>query len=358
MSGKSVLRMVFVGIAGVVAYLGWRAWEARQAPALPPGIVSANGRIESVQVDVATKYPGRLVQLLAREGDLVKPGQVLARVDTLTLEAQLAKAKAQLAEAKDTVAQVRSELEESKSNAKLAEQMFARGEVLLSRRTIAREEWDRLKADRDAKKAAVEAENAKLSASTHAVEAAVSQVNTIEAMIADSTLRSPVQGRVLYKLAEEGEVLSSGGKALTLINLGDIYMEIFLPSRIAALINIGDEARIVIDALPQYAARARVSFISPETQFTPKQVETPSERDKLMFRVKLEVPQELVLPYIEKVKTGVRGVGYVRWDDSVAWPEALERRFPKPGDASKSGDTSKSGDASKPGDTPSTGPTQ
>src|SRR5262249_51335058 len=82
----------------------------------------------------------------------------------------------------------------------------------------------------------------------------------------------------------------------------------------------GADARIVLDIAPEYAARAKASFVAPEAQFTPKQVETRSERDKLMFRIKLSVPPEVILPYIERVKTGIRGVGYVRLDDAVAWP--------------------------------------
>ena len=88
--------------------------------------------------------------------------------------------------------------------------------------------------------------------------------------------------------------------------------------------------RIVLDARPGYAAPAKASYVSPEAQFTPKQVETRSERDKLMFRVKLKVPAEIVLPFIERIKTGVRGIGYVRLDDTVAWPDFLEKPFPKP----------------------------
>ncbi len=105
-------------------------------------------------------------------------------------------------------------------------------------------------------------------------------------------------------------------------------MEIYLPAQDAVKAKIGADARIVFDIAPEYAARAKVSFVAPEAQFTPKQVETRSERDKLMFRVKLSVPPERVLPYIERVKTGIRGVGYVRLDDAVAWPERLDRQLP------------------------------
>jgi HlyD family secretion protein len=130
-------------------------------------------------------------------------------------------------------------------------------------------------------------------------------------------------------LAEEGEVLGNGGKVLTLVNLGDVYMEIYLPAQDAVKAKIGADARIVFDIAPEYAARAKVSFVAPEAQFTPKQVETRSERDKLMFRVKLSVPSETVLPYIERVKTGIRGVGFVRLDDAVEWPERLNRQLPR-----------------------------
>jgi HlyD family secretion protein len=109
-----------------------------------------------------------------------------------------------------------------------------------------------------------------------------------------------------------------------LVNLEDIYMEIFLPSEEAAKVKIGDQARITLDYAPGRAAVGYVSFVSPEAQFTPKQVETRSERSKLMFRVKIRLPEELVASYIEYIKTGVRGVGYVRLDDSAVWPARLQ----------------------------------
>ena len=146
----------------------------------------------------------------------------------------------------------------------------------------------------------------------------------IQTRIDDATLKSPVHGRVLYRLAEPGEVLAPGGKALTLVNLKDIYMEIFLPAQQAARLKIGAEGRITSDHTPGRAAAGYVSFVSPEAQFTPKQVETRSERDKLMFRVKIQLPEELAFSYMDYVKTGVRGVGYVKVDESAVWPQWLQ----------------------------------
>jgi HlyD family secretion protein len=201
---------------------------------------------------------------------------------------------------------------------------------LLSRKVVAQEEHDRYKTHLDTAKASLEGSNAKLKTAKQSISAAAAQVKHTEVMINDATLKSPVKGRVLYRLAEPAEVVSVGGKVLTLVNLGDVYMEIYLPAQEAARVRIGADARIVLDARPEYAGIAKVTYVSPEAQFTPKQVETRSERDKLMFRVKLQVPPERLAPYIERVKTGIRGMGYVRIDDSVAWPDFLEHRFPKP----------------------------
>ena len=141
-------------------------------------------------------------------------------------------------------------------------------------------------------------------------------------------LLSPITGRVLYRLAEPGEVLGPGGKALTIVNLQDVYMEIFLPSEQAAAVRVGAEARLTVDALPGRAAPAYVSFVSPEAQFTPKEVETRTEREKLMFRVKVRIDPDLLARHLEKVKTGVPGVAYVRLDPSAEWPEDLRVKLP------------------------------
>jgi HlyD family secretion protein len=122
-------------------------------------------------------------------------------------------------------------------------------------------------------------------------------------------------------------VLGPGGKALTLVNLEDVYMEIFLPSAQAAALKTRAEARVTVDYFPGRAAAGYVSFVSPEAQFTPKEVETKSEREKLMFRVKIQIPPQLVSSYIEQIKTGVRGVGYVKVDPSAVWPAWLQNNL-------------------------------
>jgi HlyD family secretion protein len=327
---NSIMRWgVVIALLAVGGAFSWQWWKEQNASKLPEGIASGNGRVESIQVDVASKYGGRVKELFAKEGDLVKPGQVLVIIDTDEYEAELASAQATLAEAEETAAEVTSDVVKAESELTYAEQQLERAKKLIVNNTISKEEFDAKQTAQKTASAAVTSVKAKLRSVQKKIDAAAGDVKRIQSKIDDSTLKSPVNGRVLYRMAEVGEVLAAGGKAMTLINLNDIYMEIFLPAQEAARCRLGADARITLDVRPEYAAIAKVTFVSPEAQFTPKQVETKSERDKLMFRIKLSVPPEIVLPYLERIKTGVRGVGYVKLDDSVAWPEYLEKRFPK-----------------------------
>src|SRR5208337_730566 len=108
-----------------------------------------------------------------------------------------------------------------------------------------------------------------------------------------STLIAPKRGRIQYKLAQPGEVLPSGGRVFTLLDLSDVYLTIFLPAAEAGPLAIGDEARVTLDPILGYVFPAHVTFVATEAQFTPKTVETSEEREKLMFRIKLTINPEL-----------------------------------------------------------------
>ncbi len=317
-----------IAIVGMAAGGVWY-WKQSQKSELPVGIISGNGRIEADQVDVAAKYPGRVLEVLVKEGDMVTAGQVLARMDTAELETQLAQAKAQVATAIEMVAESEAVIVQRESDFNLAEQELARALPLIEKGSISKRIGEQRTGQRDSAKAALAAARAHVQTAMSSVDVARAGVNQIQAQLDEYVLKSTVKGRVLYRLAEEGEVLGGGGKVLTLLDLSDVYMEIFLPSAHAGRLSLGADARITLDAASSdYAIPALVSFVSPEAQFTPKQVETLSERQKLMFRVKLRIPDELVVRHIEKVKTGVRGMGYVRLDDAVTWPESLGKRYP------------------------------
>ena len=325
---RLMARIALVAFVIAGGYFGWQWWLTQKTDPLPQGIAFGNGRLEAVQVDIAAKYAGRVHKVLAHEGDRVEKGQLLVRMDTLELQAALAQAEAHLAETEQAIAQSEAILLERESELRLAESSLERSVKLLPSQAISQEEYDQNGSQREVAKASVTAAKASINTAKRGADVARAAIKQTEVQIDDSQLKAPTIGRILYRLAEEGEVVAGGGKVMTLINLSDVYMEIFLPSKEASRLSIGADARIALDVAPGYVGIAKVSFVSPEAQFTPKQVETKDERDKLMFRVKVQVPYEQVLKHIEKIKSGIRGVAYVKIDDSVEWPETLNRLFP------------------------------
>ena len=321
------LKLIILLLAVVaVAFFVYQYWKAKQSE-LPKGIASGNGRIEAKLVDAVAKDALRVKEILVDEGDLVKPGDVLVRLDTATFDSQLNQAKLQVATAQERVASANFAVVRQKSLVDNAQLEFDRTRKLVDQNALSQREFDERNTSLQTSTAALAEAEAQLRTAKQEVEVAQANVTTIQTHIDDATLKSPVLGRVLYRLAEPGEMLAAGGKALTLVNLQDVYMEIYLPSEQAASLKSGAEARITVDFAPGRAAPAYVSFVSPEAQFTPKQVETKSERDKLMFRVKIQVPQELISSHIDRVKTGIRGVGYVKLKDSAVWPSWLQNRL-------------------------------
>lgn len=318
---------VSVGIA-VVAFIGLK-YVMKRRNALPDGIVSGNGRIEAKLVDVAAKEPLRVKELLVDEGATVTPGQVLARLDTVTLQAQLASANASVDAAREKLAIAEASIVKEKSEINLAAIEVQRSQRLVQERAGSQRELDVRRAKLETTNASLAEAAASLQTARREVDVARANAEAIQTRIADATLKSPITGRVLYRLAEVGEVLAPGGKALTLVNLQDVYMEIFLPSDAAAGVKLGAEGRLTVD-YDTRAVAGFVSFVSPEAQFTPKQVETRNEREKLMFRVKIQIPKEVATQYVEHIKTGVRGVGYVKVKDSAVWPARLNNLVAAP----------------------------
>lgn len=320
----SLLILLLALAAGYGAFV----WFERRQEALPEGIVRGNGRLEADQADVAPKYAGRIEEILVAEGDMVSAGQLLARMDTEELEAALERAEAEVELAREKLAEARAAVTQRESELRLAEHELQRAVTLVEKGHVSISVYEQRQTTRDVARANLTAAKAHVATIQREIAAAEAEARRIRSQLRQAELRASVDGRVLYRLVEPGEVVPAGKPILTLLDLEDVYMEIFLPALEAGKVALGAEARIVLDVLPDYAIPAEVSFVSPEAQFTPKQVETIEEREKLVFRVRVRIPSELVVRRIEHVKTGLRGVAYVRLRPSVAWPEALERRIP------------------------------
>lgn len=325
MNRKKITAMM---IAAVAVVIGLYAWQYLQEPALPAGFASGNGRLDATQVDITTKFPGRLSEVNVREGDAVAAGQVLAQMDVRELEADLHQAQAQVIQAQKQRSAAEAVIAQRKSEVALAEKNLVRSRELYENKNIPVEQLQRSETTVQTAHAALAAAEAELALADAAIDAARARVESVRTRIDDSALKTPIAGRVLYRLAEPAEVLAAGGKVFTVIDTTDAFMTIFLPTSQAGRLHIGDEARIVLDAIPEYTIPASVSFISPEAQFTPKEVETRTEREKLVFRVKVRIEPAILARHSTIINTGQPGVAYVRLSADVAWPEMLQVRLP------------------------------
>ena len=349
----------FAWLAVVLALAGgaYYAWLTLRPAGLPEGFASGNGRIEGTEIDVDAKIPGRIAEILVDEGNFVSAGRVLVHMDTKTLEAQRREAEAQLERAQIGVetaqAVVRQrEAERTAAVAQIATRkaLWATAAARLARVTPMAEKDFETKQALDDARAAEQATNsaiAEAQANEAAAEAAISAakqqvvdaraaviaaqaaIDRIQADIDDSSLKTPRDGRVQYKVAEEGEVLPAGGRVLNLVDLGDVYMTFYLPTKQAGRVAIGAQARIVLDAFPEYVIPATITYVASVAQFTPKTVETEAERQKLMFRLKANIPPDLLRKYKDMIKTGVPGVAYVKLDSTAEWPDKLAVRLPQ-----------------------------
>ncbi len=321
-----IVRIVSLVIVAALAVTGGVYWWTQSQAQLPAGITFSNGRIEADEIDIATKFAGRIAELDVDEGAMVTAGQVVARMDTKDMQQSLEKATAQVAQARRALDEARANVAQQRAVVTLATQQMDRARALLKNGWITRETFDQRQQVLDAANATLMANNAKVAQNEQALEAAQHDVELYRVNIADNTLVAPRDGRVQYRIANIGEVLPAGGKVFTMLDITYVYMDIYLPTQDVGKIKVGSDARIVLDAYPDRPIPAKISFIATQAQFTPKTVETRSERDKLMFRVRVRIDPDLLRRHAEAVRSGLPGLAYVRTDPAVAWPERLQAK--------------------------------
>lgn len=307
----SVLVIVLLMLAGA-GYAYWR-WSH---PGLSKDFFAANGRLEATEVQIASKTAGRLALVLVHEGDRVSVGQLLARMDTRTLEAQLRQAQAGVSAARQNVAVAQATVQLRQAEQRLAGQELNRARQMFERGYYSAQLLDQHQAQFDTRAAAVRSASAQVQALEATIAETLARAASLQSEIDDNSLRAPIDGLIQLRMAEPGEVLGAGGQVFVLIDLGDQYMNLYLPAATAGKLSAGDEAKIVLDALPGQSLPARITFVEDKSQFTPKEVETQDERQTLVFRVKARLVSPADTP---QAKPGMPGQGYVR-TTTAAWP--------------------------------------
>ena len=296
---------------------------------LPDGIVKSNGRIEATQVDVSSKYAGRLAEVTVEEGSSVTKGQVIAKLTSPEYQAQLRAAQADVKKANDALAAAEAEITARQSALDFAKSDFERGQQLIKAGHITKQTFEQRKRNLDSAAAAVQSFTSQRDQALSQIANSEAEVDRIQSIIDDLTLRSPRFGRVQYQLARAGEVVAAGAPIVTVLDLTDVYMTVFLPAADAGRLAVGDEARIILDPIPDYVIPASV-----ELRRRRRAIHAENRRDHGRAG-ETDVSRQAQgrcagsSAFYTRVKTGVRGLGFMRTKADVEWPADLQVKLPK-----------------------------
>jgi len=303
---RIVLLVVALGAAGagIVAMRLNRA--VRDGTAIP-----VSGTIELTEVQASFKQPGRLALRPVDEGDSVTSGQVVAELDMSDLVIEQAGrssdvwlARAALDELEhgsrpEEIGQAKAALARTESELAQVTAEFARLKDLVEKNVISSSEFDKGKTAFDTATARVrEARETlallELGPRVERIEQARAAwarsrtaLDAVNQRLHDAVLRSPFSGMVLSKNAEPGEFVSAGTPVVALGNLGSVWLRAYVNETDLGRVKLGQRATVTTDSYPGKAYEGRVTFISSEAEFTPKTVQTPTERVKLVYRVKI-----------------------------------------------------------------------
>lgn len=347
---------------GIAAFFGVRYWKEQNS--WPEGLIQANGRIEGDLVSVATKFTGRTEKLFVREGDTVTLGQVMVQLDDVQVQAQVEQAQQawyaieaqvqgthedlavlnlqvplaiEAAEAK--VREIQAKLErtqavekEARSELNRFRRLYRSGNITLQELEEKQRQWDVGRHDIEATRSLltqaeknlaqaelgwrrIRAKESEVTALERQRDQAEAKLEEIESVLADLTIRAPSNGTLTTRIVDVGEIVSAGATLFELVDLDRLYLKVYVPEIQIGKVRLGLPARIFTDAFPDAPFPAVVRYIASRAEFTPKEVQTPDERVKLTYAVKLYVeanPDHQLTP-------GMPADAVIRWREDVAW---------------------------------------
>lgn len=274
-SSKNKTRLTIIGIFAalfVVAFFSMigsyvSSWNLRH------GFLEVSGRIEGYEYHASSKVTGKLLEMYVEEGDNVEAGTQIGKIESKQLQ---------------------SAYEAAKADFDLAELEYNRYKVLSSRNATAKINFDRAEKN---------------------YRVASQALKKTEEDLQDTIVISPVAGVVAIKIVRPGEVISTGTPLVTVINMNDLFFKIFLATDVAGKVNLGNEVLVFPDALPDEAFEAIVNKIASKAEFTPKNVETKSQRAKLVFEIKMKIKENPS----HKLKPGMPADGAIKIDKNTSW---------------------------------------
>jgi len=303
-----IVFLILAVIAGVLFYLFKRDKDQGNTP------IKVSGNIETTEVDVGFKIPGRIVSISVQEGDWVEKGRVLAKLDDDDLRQRLELARATLKSAQarlnkllagsrpEELREAEAALNQAQFDLENKQAHYERMKSLHQIRVIPKETLDNAEAGYKIAKAAFQraTENYQLvkegprkediEDARAQVEQARASLKLTETQLGYTVLYSPISGVVLVKSGEMGEVVNPGTSILTLADIENVWLKAYIPETDLGKVKWGQEVLVTTDLRPKKVYKGKISFISSQSEFTPKQIQTEKERVTLVYRIKVDIP--------------------------------------------------------------------
>jgi len=294
------------------------------------GVIAASGSVEATEAQLGFQVPGRIDTIAVEEGDRVKAGQLLARLDVTELQARRAQAAAQLDGARALLSELETgsrpeDIASARAGAGAAtdrysdaqrdlartRQLFDGGAVSQEALDKAQTAFDLARAQRDQAAQALRLvetgpRTERITAQRALVAQAEATVRQLDATLANAAVRAPFDGVVSVKDREEGEVVGAGTPVLTVTNLGDRWVRIYVREDRIGAVHLGEGAAITADTYPGRRYQGAVSYIASEAEFTPRTVQTAEERVKLVYAVKVRITGDSLVDLKPGIPADVR----------------------------------------------------
>ncbi len=275
--------------------------------------IKLSGIIEGKEVEVSSKLPGRIKEIYVDEGDRVKENDIIAVIDSLDYEIQKKQIEAVVESAsanlkllergarREDIRVAEELLKQAEANLRNAERDFNRAKRLLEEKSITEKQWEDAKtkyefalaqfkqSEENLKKLKKGAREEEIELAKAKLKEAMASLEAIENKIKDCKIYAPIDGIVSVKFRERGEMVTAGTPIVKIVNTEKVYIYVYIPEREIGLIKIGGIAEVRVDSFPERKFEGKIVYISPEAEFTPKQIQTEDERTKLVFKTKIEV---------------------------------------------------------------------
>ncbi len=277
------------------------------------GIIEASGQVRGTEITVSSRISGRVSEMLVREGQPVKAGDLIARVSSDEIEARFQQSLHRIHNARAAIQRARSELAQAKSILELAKKDYERYQALFKKEIISRKQFEEAESGYRVAKAKLDSARDALEEANAARELAESSKNEAEAQLKETSIYAPSGGTVINRLVEAGELVGPGTPVAIIVDLSDIYVRVFIKETDIGKIRLGNPARIYTDAFPDFFV-GKVTEVSEKAQFTPREAHVKEERAKLVFGVKVGIENPAGF-----LKPGMPVDADIKWKEDAPW---------------------------------------